>query len=390
MQNVLIVGGGHVGLTLAVDLELRKHETQLSPQVLLMRKEGHPFQNRLPGQLISMENIITGGTALCDFPKQNVHTMGSDLSAVTEVISGIVVTLPDIPNLRLGMLEWIKTKFPRGGIIIVLVRGGQGGQICIIDEWRNDPILRRFDIVLIEDSFYGTRYLNHKIAYKRKISVNVSAFGPNPDHALSFLRSMFSGPSVEVGAHQFKLVRPLDLQFDPLGYIIHLAVALDKINLKLTEKGIQYIHYCEGVHEGNAELIETLDQERVNLAMHYGANTLRFPEILRMQYGLQECSSFLLLMKSTKSIYRSMSPASLEDLRTSRLVNEDVPALLTMEWLARQCDEALPLIKNYVSATKASLHELGMSLAAHGEYVRRMDAAQLDRRSVVDLLTNPA
>ena len=53
----------------------------------------------------------------------------------------------------------------------------------------------------------------------------------------------FFGPSVPDNQHQFERVRPLDLQFDPLGYIIHLVVALDKTNPQKTASGTQYLHY---------------------------------------------------------------------------------------------------------------------------------------------------
>ncbi|MDX7821328.1 NAD/NADP octopine/nopaline dehydrogenase family protein [Aeromonas caviae] len=370
-------------------MELRKYETRLIPHVVLIRANRHPFKNRDAHTLINVENIITKDRTVCDFPRGQIHALGDDITSLRDNVEAVVVTLPDVPNLRFGVLEWIKAKFPKGGIPIILVRGGQGGQIALINEWRNDEALRKFDIILIEDSFYGTRYLNHQIAFKRKLSTNVSVFGERPEQAFATLQSMFTGPSVEPGFHQFKLVRPLDLQFDPLGYIIHLAVALDATNLKLTEQKIKYLHYCEGVHEGNAELINTLDRERVQLASGYGAATPHFPDILKKQYGLKECSSFLELMKSTVTIYRSLSPDSLDDLRTGRLIQEDVPGLLTIEWLASKSDEQLPLTRQYAQDTKATLQRLGVDLSVHGEYVRRMVGAGLCKTSVIELLAQP-
>ncbi|MFQ2891890.1 NAD/NADP octopine/nopaline dehydrogenase family protein [Aeromonas caviae] len=135
--------------------------------------------------------------------------------------------------------------------------------------------------------------------------------------------------------------------------------------------------------------MNTLDRERVQLASGYGAATPHFPDILKKQYGLKECSSFLELMKSTVTIYRSLSPDSLDDLRTGRLIQEDVPGLLTIEWLASKSDEQLPLTRQYAQDTKATLQRLGVDLSVHGEYVRRMVGAGLCKTSVIELLAQP-
>ena len=135
--------------------------------------------------------------------------------------------------------------------------------------------------------------MDGKIAFKRKRKTNVSIFGPRPETAFSLVRRLFIGQAVPADSHNFVLVRPVDLQFDPLGYIIHLAVTLDERNLKLTDQGIQYLHYSDGVHEWNADQIELLDKERVLLANHYGASRRMFSDILSEQYGLPWKGSFL-------------------------------------------------------------------------------------------------
>ena len=388
MENIVIIGGGHVGLTLAIDLEIRKHETALLPHIVLLRKEKHPFAERLHTQVIEMEDILSGDVSHCVFPQDRVHHLGSDIGAVVEDVAAIVVAVPDIPLIRRKLLEWVKSNASDGATVI-LVRGGQGGQISVIAEWRDDPRLGRLNMILIEDSFYGTRYLDHKIAFKRKLCVNVSSFGPAPEHALRMLQKMFSGPSVKERFHKFNPVRPLDLQFDPLGYIIHLAVALDKTNLELTRKKIQYLHYSAGVHEHNADLIESLDKERVALAAQYGAKTQSFTEILQLQYGLEAKSSFLEMMTSTNVIYRSLSESSIDALRKSRMIQEDIPGLLTMEWLARASGANLPMIHEYADSIRAALIELGIDVSAHQDYIRQMESKKLDRNTVIDLLTNP-
>ncbi len=394
MENIVVMGGGHVGLTLAVDLELRKNETGLRPHIVQIRDSGHPFDlksaARDDGVDVEVEDILTGEMVQCQFPEAQIHKTSNDMRDILANAKMIVVTVPDIPHLRQRVFKWIKNNLPDHHMTIVLVRGGQGGLISVIDAWRNDPALRRQNIVLVEDSFYGTRFIDGKIAFKRKRKTNISIFGPQPETALSHMRRLFIGQAVPADAHNFVLVRPVDLQFDPLGYIIHLAVTLDQRNLELTNQGIQYLHYSDGVHKWNADSIEILDKERVLLATQYGASTRMFSDILSEQYGLPRKGSFLEMMKATKAIYRSLSPASMEDLRASRLIQEDAPALFTMNWLCSQCESDLPATKAHTKNIQGALQRLNIDVAPLRKYADDLENSGRRREDIISLLTCPA
>lgn len=43
MKSVLIIGAGHVGITLAIDMEVRKGETLLRPHIVQIRETEHSF-----------------------------------------------------------------------------------------------------------------------------------------------------------------------------------------------------------------------------------------------------------------------------------------------------------------------------------------------------------
>lgn len=100
-----------------------------------------------------------------------------------------------------------------------------------MDKWRKSSRLNKLHLLMVEDSFYGTRCIDNIIEFKRKNITRVATLSEKPDEAMDCVNQLFFGPSVPDNQHQFERVRPLDLQFDPLGYIIHLAVALDKTNL---------------------------------------------------------------------------------------------------------------------------------------------------------------
>ncbi|SDQ74949.1 NAD/NADP octopine/nopaline dehydrogenase family protein [Pseudovibrio sp. Tun.PSC04-5.I4] len=390
MDNILIIGGGHVGVTLAVDLELRKQETGCSPHLILVRDEEHLLNGISEKVGIDFEDVISGQIQHCSFPKEHIHKLDSDLGKLLPNTRAVIVTVPDIPSLRFRMIEWVKTHSLPAEAYVVFVRGGQGGLIATINAWREDPDFQKLSLALVEDSFYGTRFIGKKVSFKRKQLTNVSVIGTKPDETLNNLEQLFRGPAITDGLHNFYLVRPLDLQFDPLGYIIHLAVVLDEMNLQLTDQGIQYSHYCEGVHEGNADTIENLDLERVQMAKCYNASTRSFSNILTEQYNLPSQTTFLKMMRSTKGIYRSLSPKSIEGLKTCRLIHEDVPAMLVMEWLGRISGGQFTCIKKHVVNVQKQLQSLGMNIQSHQHYVEDLERRKMGRSEVINLLTNPA
>lgn len=99
--------------------------------------------------------------------------------------------MPDIPDLRLDLPDHLERTVDLAGKLLVFVRGGQGGQPVLAKWIRDTPQLRETSVVLVEDSFYGTRVLGDRIQFKRKILVNVSVYSPDPDAALAALRGMF-------------------------------------------------------------------------------------------------------------------------------------------------------------------------------------------------------
>ncbi|AUQ24240.1 NAD/NADP octopine/nopaline dehydrogenase family protein [Dickeya zeae] len=386
MENVLIIGGGHVGSTLAVDMYARRHETFLEPHLIVIEPDNHPFYKGNDPLKFSMENILSGETYSAFFPKNNLHHFGYDLSELFRTSIAVILTVPDIPLLREKLLQYIEVSPLQPGTTVAFVRAGQGGQIPLIDKWRKSAKLCSMHLLLVEDSFYGTRCINNVIEYKRKKITRVAIPGDDRVSALSFGERVFSGYSIGLQEHRFELVRPLDLQFDPLGYIIHLAVAFDPQNLCRTGRGEQYLHYSDGVHEGNSDLIEALDRERVKLAGSFGARTRLFTDMLTEQYGIPQQKNFLAMIKSTRSIYRSLSEASIDKLKTGRIISEDYPGLLTMNWLTSVSGENYASTNQFVSAINEVLTSLNVNTDNLQRYQHYLDSLNLNKQSIIDLL----
>ena len=387
MENVLIIGAGHVGSTLAVDMYARRHETLLEPHLIVIEPENHSFFKQSDPLQFSMENILSGETHFATFPKNNLHHFGYDLSELFRTSIAVILTVHDIPSLRERLLQYIEASPLQPGATIAFVRAGQGGQIPLIDKWRKSARLSRMHLLLIEDSFYGTRCINNVIEYKRKKVTRVATTGDERVSALLFGERVFSGNTIGAHEHKFELVRPLDLQFDPLGYIIHLAVAFDPVNLCRTRRGEQYLHYSDGVHEGNSELIETLDRERVRLAGSFGASTRLFTDMLTEQYGIPQQKNYLEMIKSTSTIYRSLSEVSIDKLKSGRIISEDYPGLLTMRWLTSVSGEDYTITNQFENTINEILTSLEVNTDNLKGYECYLESLKLKKHDLINLLT---
>lgn len=388
--DVAIIGAGHVGITLLVDLLDATTKHSLSP-VLLTMGPGDKC-DRLTGEYALHELLRD---RRCRVRVDSRHVAGFESpsgQASLAKASHIVIAVPDIPALRLRLLERILERTSVAGKTLVLVRGGQGGQPVIAGLARTDPRLSRASIVLVEDSFYGTRVADRSVTFKRKFDVNIAIYcADGPDIALGNLRKLFP-LGADIGRESwpdFSVRRGIELLFDPLGYYIHVGVALHPQNLERTAAGIQYTHYIDGIDRELAATLDKLDQERVRLAAAYGVESETFPEILQRQYGIPRQVDFYNTMQSCREIYRSRSCSSLDDLRRSRLINEDVPALLTIEWLMSLAGLEMPATHELGSFVRRQLDCLGIEIGMMSGYVNVLRGHPHTRDSVERLLDDP-
>lgn len=190
-------------------------------------------------------------------------------------------------------------------------------------------------------------------------------YGQDPKIPLEALARALGEPG---WLSRFTLRTPSELVFDPLGYYIHAAVALDPSNVVRTARGERYLHYSEGIDPTLAEQLDAMDTERVALAASYGVPSETFPQILRRQYGHEPRSDFYATMAATRDLYRSLSPSDVDDLRLSRTLREDIPALFTMLELARVQDVPMPVTGAFADALPYLLDRIGLALADIDRY----------------------
>lgn len=394
MADIAIIGGGHVGITLLADLEATKEMHGHRAMLFFIGCRTESLEQRIRpfrGQL-SLIDVMEGRQDKIRLVA-NQFSMLRDRTTLPKLrgVKYIVITAPDIPVLRLQLMEALVRHVPLDGKVLILVRAGQGGQPVIAEMVRTRPELRETSIVLIEDSFYGTRVSGAEISFKRKLSVNASIYAPSTRQALREVRALFPlGSRIQQASWPNIVLRPgIDLLFDPLGYIIHAGVALHPPNIEKTRNGVRYNHYINGIDRALATKLDCLDHERVELAGKFGARCGLFSEIIERQYGIPKQSDLYEMMQSCKGVYRSLSCRSLDDLVNSRHVLEDMPALFTIEWLARCANLELPHTAKFARETRRALRQLGVSERQLRAYMPFIYNIPDDLNYVRELLNSP-
>lgn len=326
-----ILGAGHVGMSLLCDVALRADPKEVAVRLFSFAPRDLPTRINFHEVLSqSVENVDIGGLV-------DVSGMAEGpIPAWVRESDVIVLAVPDIATLRVRTIERLLAADAIDGKTIVFCRGGQAGMPFWANRINEDRRLQQADYVLIEDSFYGTRRSDEVIRCKRKLRLNAALWSTRQDRTKARLRALFPGcPAHGLESWpEFRFKDPLELLFDPLGYIIHVAVAFYGPNVVRTIHGETYTHYVDGIDRTLAQQLQALDNERVRLATAFGVRAETFPQIIHRQYGLPILDDFYDMMQSCRSIYKSRSCSDLPNLLGSRYVYEDMPPLFTMQHLA--------------------------------------------------------
>jgi opine dehydrogenase len=349
MTTNLIIGGGHVGKMLAYDLLKNGEKTTLATLSI----ESYEDIRSVKKLKLTLKNELTDEVESGDIHGLNLIIFhGSEINEEFKESENIFICVPDIPKLRLEILQKIKNLNLHNKRFI-FIRGGQGWipYLATQLEVRYNP--QNCSYLMVEDSLYGCRFVKNQISYKRKYSVNVALLGADPLDSINQIQDLLRNIS-HPNWPSLVEVTPVGLMFDALGYIVHTAVILYGPNLEKTKAGIVYNHYIEGI---NAELcahLEVLDQERVRLAQKFGAAVMPFKETLGRQYNVKVGASLFDTLSECKNVYKSSSPTDLDALKNSRAINEDISALWVIQHLASlfpgEFEETLKYAK-WISAT---------------------------------------
>ena len=396
--EVVIVGNGNVAMTLAVDLDLYWGR----PMTVLMRPRGPDRIGTYIGDYTYLESLRkTWNQTHLDRPLFGYLGTDEGVSMMRHAKT-VVVSIPDEPLVRLAFFKMLQQKelVSDPSKTFVLIRGGQAGQPALSKIIHDDPNWRA-SVVLVEDSPYGTRVFHgpqkqallneenvpildqqgnpillgeqqHYIQGKRKEEVEISVLGEGGSRmpGAAATRDIFP-LGHQIGKPSWPDFVVVDAVAMPwrFGHAVHPGVAFHPANLQKTFAGEQYLHYSQGVNIEVAELLTTLDQEKLLLADAYRTTAETFPMKLNRQFGLKLIpgeSMFDTMQRTieqahipdSKKIYTSKSYPSIEALMNSRYPLEDVPGVFTMNWYAKRAGIELPGHAQYEASLRATLREL--------------------------------
>ncbi|SDO88635.1 opine dehydrogenase [Phyllobacterium sp. YR620] len=394
MTDILIVGGGHVGRTLLVDLISSQEIHGKDPRLLFFRSNEVDVKNRIAeaSGTVKFEKVLSASTMHVEVDPSLFSSFDDPRAAeAISTASVIFITVPDIPALRLEIFRKLGADFDLRDKTIVLVKAGQATQPVVAEMIRRGHPLADADVIFAE-SFYGTRAEQESIVGNRKLSINISILSRDPARALDKLRGCFPlGDRIgKPSWPDFTVLSGVDLVFSATAYFLHVAIVLHPRNFALTQAGVQYNHYLDGIDRSLAQKLDAIDRERVALGRVYGVELERFPEVLNRQYGLPILPNFYDMMQSCREVYKSMaSPKSVELLQRSRHILEDVPALYTIEWLMQRAGIAMPATAAYVAEVNKALSSLDIDQTALTVHRPLLAEIQGGPQAIVNLLNAP-
>ncbi|MBU0917769.1 MAG: NAD/NADP octopine/nopaline dehydrogenase family protein [Gammaproteobacteria bacterium] len=388
MKNIAIIGAGHVGVSLFCDLLVRLPDGKARTKLFHVREGEHRWSH---GVDLVFNDLFNGSSHGVNAPADSFDWFYSDSAANwMKSATYIVLTIPDIPYLRPKVIQYLLERVGLEGKVLVLCRGGQGGTPYFANLIRRDERLHDTHTILIEDSFYGTRFIDNRVDCKRKYKINVAVLSRDANLALKLLQDIFppkAGSNLPSWPH-FEAKPSAALLFDPLGYIIHVGVAFYEKNLERTGRGEVYTHYTDGIDMVIAEKLEKLDIERVAIARAFGIQVDTFPQTISRQYNKPILPNFYDMMQSCRDIYKSKSASSMDGLVSSRYVSEDIPPLFTMLRLADIAGYEAPATRSYLIEVRGKMKKLGIEESTLRTYIDGFPEVG-DKAALLDLLNKP-
>jgi len=362
MAGSLVIGGGHVGKMLSLDLLENNVKTYLATlsqksflEITAVKKEN-----------ITLRNELTGESETGDLSALEVVPLeDSRFQDAVENSDNIFICVPDIPGLRTRILSELTRKSLKGKRL-VFIRGGQGWIPYLATLLGAEECLRECSVLMIEDSLYGCRFIGSNVSYKRKLSINAAILGRDELQTIKVIRELLAKSRQDDAWPNLVEVSPMGLMFDALGYIIHTGVILHGPNIEKTKKNITYNHYIEGVDEAHCHWLELLDKERVLLASKFGAIVSEFKDTLGRQYNVDVKKSLYATLMECRDVYKSRSPSSMQELKLSRAIHEDISALRVIDFLTSLFPSEFSETRKYLAWVESACRQ------------ERIDIAELD------------
>jgi opine dehydrogenase len=324
-MEIAVVGAGNGGQATAAHLSLEGHRVRLYDRFLEVTA---PFAAT---RRLTVKGAIVGKVEIAEVTNE-----------IERAVLGAEVVLVTVPGFAVRWIAAAMAPHLDEGQIVVLHPGGTFGALEARTVFSNVGA-RAADIVLAETEtlVYACRASTpgkpDVKAVKRE--VKIAAFPmeglPKAHAAFSSLYPQAS-PATSV----------LETGLANMNAVIHPAIALLNAGaIERRQPGFDF--YAQGITEGVAALLATVDAERMAIAEAFGVPHSTYEAWIERHYGVSTSTPVSLFQRLAAEVYQGIgTPESLQ----SRYISEDVPmALVPMEALASLAGIATPAMSAIIS-----------------------------------------
>ena len=320
MKNVLVMGAGHQGLSMAAHLALN------NISVNLYHRTYEHIRKVAETSIIHCSGVVTGDAV--------INKVSSNLS---EVLSDVImITTPSSAHKELAKLL---APYLHDNMVIILNPGRTFGAIEFAEELKRNGVTSLPYIAETQTIVYTCRKRNEDstsiLALKR--DVKIAAINGSDIHYI-----MAALP--ECLKPYFTPVRSVALtSFSNIGMILHCAPVMMNVGWIECDK-VDFKYYYDGISKSVAHFLEKMDIERQNVAKTSGFEVESLKEWLIRTYQVSGGTLFECIRNN--SVYHEIdAPPTLN----TRYIFEDVPnGLVPVEAMGREYGVPTPTITTII------------------------------------------
>ena len=352
---VAIIGAGNGGQAVAGSLALAGHRVRLHD---IDPSQVEPIAKR--GGITAIGHLVRGFAS--------VEYAGTDVAAAVLDAELVMVVVPGA-----AQAEAVEALAPHlgEGVPVVLHPGCTGGALECARTLRASPVAETdaflYACRLIEP---GTTQI---MAIKSQIRVGVTP-AAETGRVVAQLRRLI--PQAQPAASV------LETSLANMNAMLHVGPMLANAG-RVENRDASFEFYGEGITPSVAQLVERVDEERLDVCGALGVAALTLREWIEQTYGVRGESLHDAIQRLNRTVYASSpAPATLEH----RYLTEDVPAgFVPLEALGHAAGLPMETVGALVTIASAALDR---DLRVSGRTAERMGLEGLDANGLRRLVSN--
>lgn len=331
-KKFAIIGAGNLGQAMAAHLALEGHQVSIYNRSLSKVEEIREAGG------IQVEGVVEG--------QAKMHRVSGDLG---DVVPGAEIIMVTVPASSHGAIATGLAPHLEDGQAIVLHPGHTFGAFEVFHVLEQHGVKKDLTFGEIQTSLLTSRLIGparvNVSAIKNALPISVFP----SDHGFDRIEVLF-----DVYPSSLRAPNVLKTGLDNLNAPVHVPVTL--LNLGRIDRGDEFLYYWEGFTPAVSKLVQSVDQERCEVARALGVTPITLQEFFSTAY---DTSGPELWQKvQSNEAYREITAPKTVN---TRLIFEDLPTgLVAFSSLGRElgvetpCCDALIAVVNAIFQTDFS------------------------------------